>query len=950
MTRKKSKSVLSIKFIGKIIIPAILLAGLFAGTMFKFFIPAFEASVINKKREMIKELTNAVVSSIDFYYRNYEQDTALSKAKKHVRAIRYGKENKDYFWIIDQEPTMLMHPYKPELEGESMADFKDEDEKKMFVEMLAATKTTGEGFVDYRWQWKNDSTKIVPKLSYVKAYKPGKIIVGTGIYIEDVKAEIVQMERKIIIASIVILILIIAGLTFIAVQGYIIERKRLIATDKLKESENKYKTLVEAATEGIILVVDQRIVYSNSVFNYATGILPQNKAFNEILSQNNSAFNAEKWEDIFNNKVQFPVNGIVNIQAKAENISFDFSVAPIDYNQKQGFIISFRDAASKLKIEEELSKAKMKFKVLANHVNLGVFRLNKDYRIFEFNKYLQSLFDIEEKEMLFNLDLNDYFSRKNDFEEIVQTLGKGVSVEKKTCEMFSKTGRKFVASISMISVTDPNNNNAFYDGIIEDITEETQLLHENTQFIKQLQQNLSYLNRSLPEVSSVLPKISYNTSCKEASLIMQNNNTDFVLVITDKNESIGIVDSALLREKIFMEAISKDTSVHEVMQSPINYIDENKNVQDASLLMEELKADYLVVRNVNKDIQGIVTYKNLLLNQNTNQSIYLNSIDNALYPHQLQSVYKSLPQVIKTMLTGGIPIKEITAFSSRVSDKIVHKLIEYAISKIGKPPVEFSFICFGSEGRAEQTLYTDQDNAIIFENTGDIASNKEYFLKLGTEVCDRLNDIGYAFCKGGNMAKNPDYVMSLDEWKLFFDNKISNSQPKDVLAFGIFFDMKATYGKESLMQELKDFIFSSINTSSVFLYHLAATAASYKIPLNLFGNITDKEIDLKKLMLPVVMGARLYALKEKTSKTNTVERLSMLKSGFAKKDLDELIYFYEYLMKLRFRTQISEFAEQEVLSNTITIKNLNTFEEVVIKKGINIISQFQSKISGEFNQ
>ena len=144
---------------------------------------------------------------------------AQQKAIAEIKQIRYGEEMKDYFWITDMQPNMIMHPYRSDLDGKSLNDFKDPHGKRLFVEFVNVVKKDEQGYVDYMWQWKDDSLRIVPKLSYVKLFKPWGWIIGTGIYIEDVKKEIKALTQKLIWISIGISVLIALLLLFISQQS-----------------------------------------------------------------------------------------------------------------------------------------------------------------------------------------------------------------------------------------------------------------------------------------------------------------------------------------------------------------------------------------------------------------------------------------------------------------------------------------------------------------------------------------------------------------------------------------------------------------------------------------------------------------------------------------------------------------------------------------------------------
>ncbi len=120
------------------------------------------------------------------------QETAIAMIKN----MRYGSEGKDYLWINDFRPYMIMHPFRSDLNGKDVSDYSDPTGKRLFVEMAQVCERSGQGFVHYIWQWKDNAQKLVPKISYVKTFKPWKWILGTGIYIEDVNEGIAAITIK----------------------------------------------------------------------------------------------------------------------------------------------------------------------------------------------------------------------------------------------------------------------------------------------------------------------------------------------------------------------------------------------------------------------------------------------------------------------------------------------------------------------------------------------------------------------------------------------------------------------------------------------------------------------------------------------------------------------------------------------------------------------------------
>ena len=208
----------------KIILPTVLSILLFILTIFLIIIPRFQENIMNGKREMIKELTNSAWSILS-KYENDEREGLLTReeaqktAISRIQYLRYGEENKDYFWITDMTPKMIMHPFRNDLNGKDLTNFTDPHGKKLFVEFVKTVKKSEHGYVDYMWQWKDDSLQIVPKLSYVKIFKPWNWVIGTGVYIEDVKKEITSLNKRMVWISVGISILIAFLLFYIFKQS-----------------------------------------------------------------------------------------------------------------------------------------------------------------------------------------------------------------------------------------------------------------------------------------------------------------------------------------------------------------------------------------------------------------------------------------------------------------------------------------------------------------------------------------------------------------------------------------------------------------------------------------------------------------------------------------------------------------------------------------------------------
>jgi CBS domain-containing protein len=337
-------------------------------------------------------------------------------------------------------------------------------------------------------------------------------------------------------------------------------------------------------------------------------------------------------------------------------------------------------------------------------------------------------------------------------------------------------------------------------------------------------------------------------------------------------------------------------------------------------------------------------------------SFFIVTVKAAETVDDLRICYIRLQRFIKPLINSEISIKYITNITSAFSDTVTKRLIELAIKDLGQPPVKFSFICLGSEGRREETLLTDQDNAIIYDDApkGKEKAVSEYFNTLGERVCNSLNLIGYSFCRGNIMAKNPKWCQPYSVWEDYFSDWITTPEPQNLLEASIFFDLRNIYGADEQTARLRVMIFDLIKANPVFLYHLAYNTYLTKVPHVTSGNIiTDKTtdlLDLKTAVSLITMFTRTYALQSKISATGTLERLEALKARniISEDTIEELVFGFNYLMKLRLKNQTHLSDKNLQLSNSLNPKKLIDIEFSFLKKVLSLLPIYQNKIKTDF--
>ena len=262
---------------------------LFGIGIWSFFLPSFKGQLLHERKDMLAQMTQVCWDIMDHLEaevasHRLSREEAQSRAIRQIEAIRYGRGLKDYFWINDMDGTMIMHPYRKELEGQNIVNMVDQNGKYFMREFLNVVKTAGQGYVDYLWQWQDNPEKIAPKLSHVRGFKPWGWIIGTGMYLEDVSAKAAGMSKKLKFLFLGILILILSVFFFSFRQTLAIEQERNAVELALRESETRFRKLAETAPFGLtISSTDGQFDYINpkftEIFGYSIEDVPDKETW-----------------------------------------------------------------------------------------------------------------------------------------------------------------------------------------------------------------------------------------------------------------------------------------------------------------------------------------------------------------------------------------------------------------------------------------------------------------------------------------------------------------------------------------------------------------------------------------------------------------------------------------------------------------------------------------------
>ncbi|HRF48769.1 MAG TPA: DUF294 nucleotidyltransferase-like domain-containing protein [Anaerolineales bacterium] len=944
-------------YVVRIFLPTLIAIGLFLAAIWGIILPSFEQTLLERKRELIRELTNSAWSILASYERDERnglltREQAQAQASARIESLRYGPDGKDYFWIQDLRPRMIMHPYRPDLNGQDVSTFTDARGVAIFVEFAREVEREGDGYLDYVWQWNDDPTRLEPKESYVRGFEPWGWVIGTGLYTDDVRAEIVRIETNLVLVALVISGAVVLLLIFVLQQSLRLERQRQDVLEGLRESTERYHSLIEATTEGTLLILDERCRYANPTFLNLSGYSARQLEFLDLADLLPPADNPIFWKRLSHSIEDGAGDGDAFEgalrHAAGHHLECVLAISPIVFAGQRGLILLCRDVARAAPLLGDDALAHV-----AHSAPLGVFRARAARRgaLLEYNPSARTFFATEQGPPA----LADLFSDATEFEAILQTLLDGGEVRRHIVHLETNDAAARFVALSAQLVRDADG--VYIVGTLEDVTVERRQEAGREALIEKLQTSLLFLHEPLTRLGRDELVCDMNMTVAELARRMSEHNVTGALVSAG-DTMLGIVTDHDLRTRVLATGTPLTAPIHTIMSAPLSKIPEDALIYEALVRMEEQGVRHLAVEDRDGKIVSVIDNKSLIQFQRYGAIVLTREISRAASPALVAQQAARAPELAKALLDSSARPRPVTTLLASVCDATTERLVQLAIAQLGDPPAPFAFIAMGSQGRQEQTLVTDQDNGILYAPAPDGSDPGAYFLKLGALVCEGLAQAGYPLCRGGVMASQPRWCRSLSGWLSGFDEWIRKSEPQEVIDLSIFFDFRTVYGDADLTLELRRAINASLEDQSAFFHHVARNALAFKPPFRLLGNIylsggtaeIGGEINLKDAMMPMVSFARLYALRHRINQTHTLERIDALteRGVILPASRDEIVAAYDFLMQLRLQAQLAAIQAGRAPTNLIHPGRLGYIQQELLKQAFAQIAAVQKKVSYDF--
>ncbi len=429
------------------------------------------------------------------------------------------------------------------------------------------------------------------------------------------------------------------------------------------------------------------------------------------------------------------------------------------------------------------------------------------------------------------------------------------------------------------------------------------------------------------------------------------------MVIADAEQRpLGILTLSDLLPRVVLPGFDLSRPIGEVMTAAPHKLPATASAYDAALEMATHGVRHLLVVDGDDRLKGVVSERDLFSLQRISLRQIRAGIESASDIEALQRASQDIRQLALNLVAQGIGAEQLTQFISALNDALTRRIIDLALDRHELCGVDCAWVAFGSEGRHEQTLSTDQDNGIIWQCPAgeDPEPLRQRLLAFAREVNENLAACGFPLCKGNIMAGNPELCLTLDEWRERFGQWIREPAPQALLNATIFFDFRVLHGNERLGDQLRVWLNRTAKTNTAFLRMMAANALQVAPPLGRLRDFlveSDGAIDLKKSGARLFVDvARIFSLRTGVDSSATVHRLrqSAAKIGIQAEEVAAMIDGFHFIQLLRLRSQHLETEHDSPGDNRINPETLNELDRRILKEAFRQARKLQLRLKLDY--
>ena len=485
-------------------------------------------------------------------------------------------------------------------------------------------------------------------------------------------------------------------------------------------------------------------------------------------------------------------------------------------------------------------------------------------------------------------------------------------------------------------------NQQFRDYFLKDLVNKIQTLKDkkytselSSYMISKVEDTLIHEPCIIDEDTTLINAIQKSMEYKTSSIIVKR-----------KNKEYGIITDSILKTRVLLEGRDLNIPVKDIAKFPLLTVFNDDYLFEALTILVKRNIKRIGVLNHNNEMIGILEQIDILSHFSNHTYMVDSKIKKAKNIDELKDASENLLNIIKNLHAKGVKVNHISNLIGQLNTKVYQKLYDLIV------PIELQqkacFIVMGSEGRNEQIIKTDQDNALIVKNDIDVEQFRPYM----NQMIKCLNDFGYPLCEGNIMASNPFWCKTVSEYKNEINKWIEKPNMQNYIDLAIFFDSFAVAGDKELLINLKDGLFDKLLNKDVFMAYFAKTTLTFDTP-NIISNFITKKsnIDIKKTAIfPIVQGVRTLALKEKIKETTTLRRIKILedKKIIEKNRAAELIEAFDFVNTLRLKFQLNAIQDGKKFDNEIDTHTLGKIERDLLKDSFKIVNDFKKFISYTF--